>query len=430
MRSRAAVANTTGVSSTTVASRLSTAVTAAATANTSTSSRRGSPRAPPAISAPSAVNRPVAPAAVGEHEQRGEEADGRRQVAQRVAGVVRAHGARPRRAAPRRRPRRPTPAAGAAARPPPRARRPGPEGERQREPVGHDPIMPAREDARMHRPPPELMQRLPAQYFAGILAAVAAERARPGPRVIDLGRGNPDLPPPPHALAARAGGHRRPGTARLRAVPGRARAARGDRGALRGRPRRGPRPRARGRGGTRRQDGDHAARARLRAGAATRSRCPTPATRTTCRRSPSPAPAAAAAAHAGHAGSPTGTPWPAPTRRCWWSTTPRTRRRCARAPGTFEAAVAFARERGAWLASDLAYGFLTFDGPPRAQRPRGRRRPRVRRGAVVGLEDLRDGRLADGFLVGNAELVGRVRALVDHVAAGVSMPLQRGLRRR
>jgi len=54
----------------------------------------------------------------------------------------------------------------------------------------------------MHRPPPELMQRLPAQYFAGILAAVAAERARPGPRVIDLGRGNPDLPPPPHALAA------------------------------------------------------------------------------------------------------------------------------------------------------------------------------------------------------------------------------------
>ena len=51
-RSRAAVANTTGVSRTTVASRLSTAVVAAATANTSPSSRRGSPRAPPAIAAP------------------------------------------------------------------------------------------------------------------------------------------------------------------------------------------------------------------------------------------------------------------------------------------------------------------------------------------------------------------------------------------
>ena len=51
-RSRAAVANTTGVSSTIVASRLSTAVVAAATTNTSPSSRRGRPRAPAAIAAP------------------------------------------------------------------------------------------------------------------------------------------------------------------------------------------------------------------------------------------------------------------------------------------------------------------------------------------------------------------------------------------
>ena len=58
-RSRAAVANTTGVSSTTVASRLSTAVVAAAAANTSASSRRGSPRAPTAIAAPSASNSPA-----------------------------------------------------------------------------------------------------------------------------------------------------------------------------------------------------------------------------------------------------------------------------------------------------------------------------------------------------------------------------------
>ena len=32
------------------------------------------------------------------------------------------------------------------------------------------------------------------------------------------------------------------------------------------------------------------------------------------------------------------------------------------APGTFEAAVAFAHERGAWLLNDMAYGFLAFDG--------------------------------------------------------------------
>src|SRR5207237_503919 len=60
------------------------------------------------------------------------------------------------------------------------------------------------------RPAPRLFERLPAQYFTGILAAAAAARAqdRPGVRrFIDLGRGNPDLPPPPHAIeAVRAAG--------------------------------------------------------------------------------------------------------------------------------------------------------------------------------------------------------------------------------
>ena len=49
---------------------------------------------------------------------------------------------------------------------------------------------------------PPLFGRLPEQYFTRILTAVAAARAEPGPRVIDLGRGNPDLPPPPHAIEA------------------------------------------------------------------------------------------------------------------------------------------------------------------------------------------------------------------------------------
>ena len=50
-----------------------------------------------------------------------------------------------------------------------------------------------------------LFDRLPEQYFTRILAAAAAARAQDGPgvrRFIDLGRGNPDLPPPPHAIAA------------------------------------------------------------------------------------------------------------------------------------------------------------------------------------------------------------------------------------
>src|SRR5436309_1059561 len=49
---------------------------------------------------------------------------------------------------------------------------------------------------------PPVLGRLPEQYFTRILAAAAQARAQPGPRFIDLGRGNPDLPPPAHAIDA------------------------------------------------------------------------------------------------------------------------------------------------------------------------------------------------------------------------------------
>src|SRR3954451_11017060 len=52
------------------------------------------------------------------------------------------------------------------------------------------------------RPAPPVFDRLPPQYFTKILQVAAEARARPGPRFIDLGRGNPDLPPPPRALEA------------------------------------------------------------------------------------------------------------------------------------------------------------------------------------------------------------------------------------
>lgn len=49
---------------------------------------------------------------------------------------------------------------------------------------------------------PPLIDRLPEQYFTRLLAAAARARAEPGPKFIDLGRGNPDIPPPQHALDA------------------------------------------------------------------------------------------------------------------------------------------------------------------------------------------------------------------------------------
>jgi aminotransferase len=48
------------------------------------------------------------------------------------------------------------------------------------------------------RPRPDRIERLPEQYFTSLLARVLAA----GPDVIDVGRGNPDVPPPPHVVEA------------------------------------------------------------------------------------------------------------------------------------------------------------------------------------------------------------------------------------
>ncbi|CAA9540555.1 MAG: Glutamine-dependent 2-keto-4-methylthiobutyrate transaminase, partial [uncultured Thermoleophilia bacterium] len=52
------------------------------------------------------------------------------------------------------------------------------------------------------RPAPRAISELPEQYFTRLLAAAAAARATPGPRFIELGRGNPDMAPPDHAIEA------------------------------------------------------------------------------------------------------------------------------------------------------------------------------------------------------------------------------------
>jgi aminotransferase len=93
--------------------------------------------------------------------------------------------------------------------------------------------------------------------------------------------------------------------------------------------------------------------------------------------------------------------------------------------GTFERALDYARERDSWIVHDLAYGFLAFDG----RRARSILEVDRERSAelwspskVYGMAGWRI-----GFLVGAAELVARVRDLVDHTTAGVYVGLQRGL---
>ena len=97
------------------------------------------------------------------------------------------------------------------------------------------------------------------------------------------------------------------------------------------------------------------------------------------------------------------------------------------APGTFEAAVAWAHERGSWLLNDLAYAFLAFDG----RRARsvlevdGAREVAVELWSPSKVYGMAGWRV--GFAVGNAEIVGRIRVLLDHLHAGVPVALQLGL---
>jgi aminotransferase len=97
------------------------------------------------------------------------------------------------------------------------------------------------------------------------------------------------------------------------------------------------------------------------------------------------------------------------------------------ASGTFERAVAIAAERGHVLLHDLAYGFLAFDGR-RARsvlQAEGAREVAIELWSPSKIYGMAGWRI--GFAVGNAAVIGRIKELMDHVAAGVWTGLQRGL---
>jgi aminotransferase len=50
------------------------------------------------------------------------------------------------------------------------------------------------------RPRPARLDRLPPQYFTALLARVAAAAESTGEPLVDLGRGNPEIGPPPHVV--------------------------------------------------------------------------------------------------------------------------------------------------------------------------------------------------------------------------------------
>ena len=273
----------------------------------------------------------------------------------------------------------------------------------------------------MPRPAPPLFPRLPEQYFARILAVSAAAAAQPGDPFIDLGRGNPDLPPPGHAIEA------------LRAETYHAYAPFAGLPELR-------------RAIAHRYREDHGVELDP-----DREVAVVPGTKTgimlvaVAAAGPGdtvllpdpgypdyPSGVALAGARAGVLPLDPSAGWQPdwegvgeaalavlnyPSNPC----------SVCEQPGTFEAAVAWAHDRGAWLMHDLAYAFLAFDGR------RARSILEVEGARDVAIELWSPSKIYGmagwrvGFAVGSAELVSRVQTLLDHTAVGVWSGLQRGL---
>jgi len=285
--------------------------------------------------------------------------------------------------------------------------------------------------AAMPTDPPPLLARLPEQYFTRLLAAAARARAEPGPRFIDLGRGNPDIPPPRHALdalTAAAGETATPivhgyppfrGHASLKEAIAERYAA--DHGVTLD-----PEREVAVVPGT--KTGIMLA-AVATAGPGTQVLVPDPGYPdyrsgvALAGAEPVALPLDPSAGFQPDFDAVRGAARPAlailnyPSNPC---------ATCAR-PGTFEAACAWAAERAAWVLHDLAYDRLTFDGHEARSvlQADGARDVAVELWSPSKVYGMAGWRI--GFLVGAAEVVERVQALIDHATAGVWTGLQRGL---
>jgi aminotransferase len=268
---------------------------------------------------------------------------------------------------------------------------------------------------------PRRLDRLPEQYFSALLARVAAAAAREGEPLVDLGRGNPDVGPPPHVAAALDRAARRPDThgyapfaglpALKEAIAARYREVYG----VEVDPAREVAVLPGSKTGLMEfaqvcvEDGDTIVlpdpgypdyRSAVALADARVAMLPLG---DGARPDWDAAPAHAAALYLNYPSNPVAAGVP---------------------DGVFEEAVAWAERSGAWVLHDFAYGDLVFDG----------RRPRsflaVEGAREVGFElfsmsksyGMAGWRL--GFAVGNAEIVARIDDLQNHQFAGIFMPVQ------
>jgi L-glutamine---4-(methylsulfanyl)-2-oxobutanoate aminotransferase len=275
------------------------------------------------------------------------------------------------------------------------------------------------------RPRPERIERLPAQYFTSLLARVAAAAALDGERLVDLGRGNPDVPPPVHVVRALE------------------ESARTSTSAVHGYPPFAGLPELKEAIAERYADVygvelEPAREVAIVPGTKTAlvelALCL--AERGSTILLPDPgypdylsAVALAAARLERLPLDPTGAPeWDAASRdevAAVYLNYPSNPYAVAAPPGVFADAVAFAHATGAAVVHDFAYGDLVYDGrqPASFLAEPGAREVGVELFSMSKSYGMAGWRI--GFLVGNAEVVARVTWLQEHVRAGIFVPLQR-----
>jgi aminotransferase len=272
------------------------------------------------------------------------------------------------------------------------------------------------------KPEPERLRRLPEQYFTALLARVAAAAARDGEPLVDLGRGNPDVGPPPHvasALAEWAQRHDTHGYAPFAGIPELKAAL-----------------------ATRYRDmyGVHVDPAREVAVLPGSKTGLMEFAQVCVERGgtivlPDPgypdyfsavalAGAQLATLPLGADGAPEWDAAPGHADALYLNYPSNPVAACA-PPGVFDAAIDYAQRTGAWVLHDFAYGDLVFDGraPASFLAADGAREVGIELFSMSKTYGMAGWRL--GFAVGSAELVTRIENLQNHQFAGVFMPVQR-----
>jgi L-glutamine---4-(methylsulfanyl)-2-oxobutanoate aminotransferase len=258
---------------------------------------------------------------------------------------------------------------------------------------------------------PERLERLPQQYFTGLLARVAVAAAEEGEPLVDLGRGNPETGPPAHVVEALAKSAARPdvhGYAPFSGLPALKEAIAQRYSEVYG------------------VHIDPAREVAVLPGSKTGlmefALCAVERGGTIVLPDPGYPDYFSAVALAGARHVPfTGFSQPADAMYLNFPTNPTA---ASASEGIFEEAVAWARRHGAWILHDFAYGDLVYDG----RRPKSFLAADGARDAGLELFSMSKSygmagwRL--GFAVGNTELVRRIELLQDHIFAGIFRPVQ------